>query len=133
MTQAEEWISATDDPAEPMTSDVDDLDQFPTLPLAVLPPALPAHSAPRPLPSIAAILDLGSKNCGDGPLEEVARALHRVPTGAGLEVRTTDGDVAVALLVWCRLVGHDLVERNGGRFFILPVPPRAPRLPQMRE
>ena len=124
MATAEEWISATDRPAQPASaSGPDDIDDnSPTLPLVVLPHASAKGSPPHLL--AATVLDLGDKDCSDGPLEEVASALRRMPVDSGLEVRTTHGDVAVALLVWCRLAGHNIVEQTTGRFLIVPTTTR---------
>ena len=98
-----------------------DIDEFPTQPLPLLAraPRVPAGS----LPGVAAVLDLGDKVCGDGPLEAIANALHAIPPGAGLEVRTTDGDVAVALIAWCRFQGYAVADQRSGRFLILPAVP----------
>lgn len=86
-----------------------------------------------PPPSMATVLDLGDKECGDGPLEVIAHALRQAAMGTGLEVHTTNEDVAVALLVWCRMVGHNVTEHGAGRFFIHPAPARTPRFPPLRE
>ena len=63
-------------------------------------------------------LDLGRKECGDGPLEDVSLALDALAPGQSLEVRATDGDVGVALVAWCRIAGHTLLARRAGRFLI---------------
>lgn len=98
-------------------------DQSPTLPLSVVrhgqgerKPTLP----PRPVTT--AVLDLGDKDCGDGPLEEVARALYTLPPGAYLEVRTSDEDVAIALFAWCRLLGYAVTHPNPDRFVLAAAP-----------
>lgn len=126
MAKTEESISAMDRPAQPaaasgaddIADDTYDRDESPTLPLVVLPRASIEGGPPRP--PAASVLDLGNKDCGDGPLEEVASALRRVPAESGLEVRTAQADVAVALFVWCRLVGHHISEQAAGRFLIVP-------------
>lgn len=94
----------------------------PALPLAILTGASAESGPPHPL--AAAVLDLGDKDCSDGPLEDVASALRRMPADTSLEVRTTHTDVAVALLVWCRLVGHNIIEPATGRFLIVPAAAR---------
>lgn len=63
-------------------------------------------------------LDLGRKECGDGPLEDISLALNALAPGQSLEVRAADADVGVALVAWCRIAGHTLLARRAGRFLI---------------
>lgn len=77
-----------------------------------------ARGRGRPVLGADAFLDLAHKDCGDGPLEDVLRALRALAHGQTLEVRTTDDGVGVALVAWCRLAGHTLLAQRGGRFLI---------------
>src|SRR5579872_6187859 len=121
MATAKDWISAAKSPIAPVAPpEADDTDESPLVPLVVLPRAA-EPSLTHPLPSTAAVLDLGDKDCGDGPLEMVAYALRQIPAGSGLVVQTANRDVVVALLVWCRLAGHYVVEQDIGRFLIVQI------------
>lgn len=77
-----------------------------------------ARGRGRPLLGADAFLDLAGKDCGDGPLDDVSVALRALTSGQTLEVRTADDGVSVALVAWCRLAGHTLLARRGGRFLI---------------
>src|SRR5579872_744174 len=122
MATAEDWISTAKQPVQMVASpEADDSDGSPTLPFVVLPHTAAEPGLARPLPGAAAVLDLGDKVCGDGPLEMVAYALRQIPAGSGLVVQTANRDVVVALLVWCRLAGHYVVEQDIGRFLIVQI------------
>lgn len=129
MTRAKNWLRIEGERAAgpaPHNADIRDArDEFPARTHSVRPNARMERHAERPQPRAAPMLDLGNKGCGDGPLEDVARALRPLPVGAALEVRTTDGDVAVALLAWCRFMGHTIADRHADRFLIISGPRRS--------
>lgn len=80
----------------------------------------PARARGRGRPALGAdaFLDLAHMDCGDGPLDEVSVALRALAPGQTLEVRAADDGVRVALVAWCKLVGHTVLARRGGRFLI---------------
>lgn len=125
MNKAENWLGMdSEQTAWPASYTADAIDESPTRSLSVQSSVqMRQHMTPA-TPDVAAVLDLGDKDCGDGPLEEVAKALRPLPAGVALEVRTTDGDVAVALLAWCRFMGHTIADLRTGRFLIMPVSSR---------
>jgi TusA-related sulfurtransferase len=65
-----------------------------------------------------AFYDAGDKGCGDGPLDEIAVMMRRLSPGQTLEMRATDPSVANDLPVWCRLVGHELVQQQDDRYLM---------------
>lgn len=65
-----------------------------------------------------AFYDTGDKGCGEGPLDEIADLMRRLPSGQTLEIRATNPSVAVDLAAWCRLTGHTLVTQEGDRYLI---------------
>ncbi|HEY3230624.1 MAG TPA: sulfurtransferase TusA family protein, partial [Roseiflexaceae bacterium] len=65
-----------------------------------------------------AFYDAGEKGCAAGPLDEIAAQMRRLMPGQTLEVRAIDPSVANDLPAWCRLVGHELVRREGDRYLI---------------
>lgn len=108
----------------PAIHDADAIDESPTRPLPIPSSVRVRQHTARATPDASSVLDLGDKGCGDGPLDEVAKALRPLPAGGALEVRTTDSDVAVALLAWCRFMGHTIADLRSGRFLIVPVSSR---------
>ncbi|MGH2516522.1 MAG: sulfurtransferase TusA family protein [Ktedonobacterales bacterium] len=111
----------------------DDPDQSPTFPLSMVQHGQAERAPAHPLSIAPMVLDLGDKDCGDGPLEEIAKALLSLPAGTYLEVRTTDRDVAVALVAWCRLVGHSVVQVDMGHFVLAVLPSHTTYLSPLGE
>ena len=52
------------------------------------------------------------------PLDEIAAQMRRLAPGQTLEVRATDPSVGGDLPAWCRLVGHELITRDGDHYLI---------------
>jgi TusA-related sulfurtransferase len=84
--------------------------------LAALSCDVPAQ--PASLLGADTFYDAGDQGCGDGPLDEIAARMRQLAPGQTLEVRATDPSVANDLPVWCRLVGHELITREGDRYLI---------------
>ena len=63
--------------------------------------------ARRPAPD--AVCDGGDLDCGSGLLLIIRSALHPLPPGGVLEVRSRESSVNEDLPAWCRMVGHALL------------------------
>ncbi|HVA89357.1 MAG TPA: sulfurtransferase TusA family protein [Chloroflexota bacterium] len=65
-----------------------------------------------------AFYDAGDKGCGDGPLDDIAFLIRKMPAGQTLEIHATEPSVAVDLPAWCRLTGHRMVEHTGDHYLV---------------
>jgi TusA-related sulfurtransferase len=79
---------------------------------------LPAATQRKSILGADAFYDAGDAGCAYGPIEEIARLMCQMTSGQTLEVRATDRSVAVDLPAWCRLTGHQFVEKQGNRYLI---------------
>ncbi len=73
---------------------------------------------PASLLGADAFYDAGDQGCAAGPLEEIAAQMRQLAPGQALEVRATDPSVANDLPAWCRLAGHELVQREEDHYLI---------------
>ncbi len=84
--------------------------------LAALTCVIPTQ--PSALLNADAFYDAGDRGCADGSLDDIAAQMRRLTPGQTLEVRATDPSVATDLPAWCRMVGHELITRDGAHYLI---------------
>jgi TusA-related sulfurtransferase len=65
-----------------------------------------------------AFYDAGEKGCTDGPLEEIAGLMRKMSSGQTLEVHAAAPSVTADLPAWCRMAGHELIEREEEHYLI---------------
>ena len=65
-----------------------------------------------------AFYDAGDKGCAYGPLTDIANMLKEMEANETLEIRATDPTVSADLAAWCRLTGHEFVERQGDHYLV---------------
>ncbi|MCY0888059.1 MAG: osmotically inducible protein OsmC [Alicyclobacillaceae bacterium] len=70
--------------------------------------AMSAHYQPD------VVCDGGDLDCGSGLLLIIKKAMDDVPKRGVLEVRSRELSVAEDLPAWCRMVGHDFLDRARG-------------------
>ena len=64
--------------------------------------------------AVSAVCDGGDQGCGGGLLILLLQAMKRLPSGAILEVRSTDPGVREDLPSWCRMTGNELLAEQEG-------------------
>ncbi len=74
-------------------------------------PAIPAFDATR-------FYNAGDEGCAMGPLDEVAAIMLSLQPGQTLEINASDPTVEVDLAAWCRMTGHQLIEKQTTHYLI---------------
>lgn len=73
------------------------------------------ESAAKP---VDAYYDAGDKGCAEGPLDEISGLVRGLEPGQRLQVHASDPSVAADLPSWCRLAGHEFVQREKHQYLI---------------
>ncbi len=81
---------------------------------------LVVNAAPEPRSKMGGnvFYNAGSKGCAEGPLDDIAGLMRKMEPGQTLEIFATDPSVAGDLPVWCRLSGHEFINRAEDHYLI---------------
>jgi TusA-related sulfurtransferase len=62
--------------------------------------------------------DAGDKGCAMGPMDEIAALMLPMQPGETLEIHATDPTVEVDLAAWCRMTGHQLIDKQDTHYLV---------------
>jgi len=74
-------------------------------------PVIPVFDATR-------LYDAGDRGFAMGPLDDVAAVMLSLQPGQTLEINALDPTVEVDLAAWCRMTGHQVIEKQTTRYLI---------------
>ncbi|HSR20168.1 MAG TPA: sulfurtransferase TusA family protein [Anaerolineales bacterium] len=74
-------------------------------------PATPVFDATK-------FYDAGDKGCAMGPMDEIAALMLTMQPGQTLEINATDPTVEVDIGAWCRMTGHQLIDKRDTHYLV---------------